>query len=124
MTFLGNLQCTPRGSTVVQLCVFDPLTAALPRGRVRAIADLWPDLGATGETDAVNELLISFYVTVQPTQTAQTYLNQGTADWDVLGDGSLILTGVTDDTSTGNNNDPTVIVIGPPVEIPLLSPVA
>ncbi|HRY16221.1 MAG TPA: SdrD B-like domain-containing protein, partial [Candidatus Competibacteraceae bacterium] len=119
MTFLGNLDCTPRGSTIVHRCAFDPPNAASPQSQVQVIADLAPDPGATGEADATNALLIHFDVTVQPSQTTRTYQNQGAIEWDPDGDGAggETLTGTTHDPSTSDPSDPinkpTIIIIPP-----------
>lgn len=115
----GSLVCTPRGSTVlVGTC--NDANYNLVSKVIRVEANFGPDLGATTEADADNELVISFEVTVDNPAVSQTFENQATASWDCNGDCEAEpLTGVTDDDAPGGT-DPTPIQFIPPVPIPTL----
>lgn len=118
MTYAGNLVCTPQGSTVVKTCSFEAASAAFPRGRVRVVTDLGPDLGATDAATANNELQIAFDATIDNPLVQQTFQNQGTAEWNP--DNGTPFTAVTRAPTT--QGGPTVVTYAPAVTgVPTLS---
>jgi hypothetical protein len=110
MTYAGNIVCTPQGSTIVKSCSFEAASVTFPRGRIKVVTDLGPDLGATDAASANNELQIGFDATIDNPSVPQSFENQGTADWDP-GNGAPPLTAVTSAPTT--NGGPTVVPYTP-----------
>ena len=114
----GSLACYARGSTAVVGTCSDANYSAAQR-HIQVTANFGPDLGATNEDNADNELVISFEVTVDNPSVGQSFENQATATWDPEGPGGDgPLSGVTDDNAPGGG-DPTPIIF--PAVIPTLS---
>ncbi|WP_170265680.1 IPTL-CTERM sorting domain-containing protein [Thiohalocapsa marina] len=116
----GSLTCTPRGTTTVVGTCDDSNYNDVTR-LITVEANFGPDLGATTEGEADNELVISFEVMVDNPTISQTFENQAEAQWDC--DGACTqdpLIGVTDDDEPGGP-DPTPIEFDPPAPIPTLS---
>ena len=114
----GTLTCTPQGITTVQGVSCSDAGNFISPNLIKVIANFGPDAGHTTEADAENELVISFEVTVDNPNIAQTFQNQGNATWTPPGGDTL--TGLTDDKTPGGDH-PTVIKFDPPVPIPTLS---
>ena len=116
--YLGNLVCTPAGTTSVTSCAFEPPSVSHPRGRVVVVADMGADAGATDAASAANELSIRFDVTVDNPNQAQTIENQGVLDWDRNGDPVTV---TTDDRTLPGGEDPTEVRFVPARPIPSMS---
>jgi LPXTG-site transpeptidase (sortase) family protein len=87
-TFEGVVVCTPdptSTTTVTTACYYEAPSLAFPRGRVVWEGTLGPDLNATDEVSAVNEIVINFNVRVSPGISGVQ--NEATIDSDLNGDG-------------------------------------
>jgi hypothetical protein len=78
----GSLACTPQGSSSTQTCTYDS-----GNNRVIWQGTIAPDSGAQNETQAQNEVIITFKTSMNTTVTRVQ--NQGCANWDANGDGSV-----------------------------------
>ena len=119
----GSLRCEARGISVSQICTYDGA-----RNRIVWEGAIAPDLGAVNETQAANEVVIVFRTSVNPGITSAE--NQGCANWDSNGDGSLAtemgagqIPVCTDDPVTPASGDPTRWSQGvePVVAVPTLN---
>ncbi len=116
----GTLSCDDRGSTTVVGTCGNANYDAVNR-LIQVTANFGPDLGATDEASADNELVITFEVTIDNPTLPQTFENQATATWDPDGPGGDDpVEGVTDDNAPGGK-DPSPINFQPPASIPTLS---
>jgi hypothetical protein len=79
-TFNGGLVCTGAGVTVVISCAFENPSTAYPRGRVRVLSNIGPDVGGTTADDSENELQISFDNLVAP--NTNDVSNQANLNWE------------------------------------------
>lgn len=86
----SSLVCAPQGASSTATCSFDAA-----HNRIFWQGSIGPDLGATDEATAANELVITFRVTVP--STLQRVINQATALTDTNGDGFF-----TDETTAGS----------------------
>jgi LPXTG-site transpeptidase (sortase) family protein len=77
-------------TTTTTLCYYEGPTPGYPLGRIIWEGSLGPDLGATNENNANNELYITFRINV-PTETSAVY-NVATIDTDLDGDNSYDIT--------------------------------
>jgi hypothetical protein len=79
-TFNDGLVCTGAGVTVVISCTFESPSAQYPRGRIRVLANIGPDVGGTTAEDSENELQISFDNLVAP--NTSDISNQAQLNWE------------------------------------------
>ncbi len=90
-TFAGGLTCQAAPGavgTTTNNCSFEPASVAYPRGRIIWEGTLGPDMGHTTPEIAVNELYISFNVTVD--EGATDINNCALLDADLNQDGDFI----------------------------------
>lgn len=110
MTYEGGLVCTAEGISIVDSCSFEAPSAAHPRGRVVVQADIGPDSGSTDANNSVNELVISFDVTInEPDGTQEEFVNQASIEWDANNDGNIDFSGVSDNPDTVTGGDPSIV---------------
>jgi fimbrial isopeptide formation D2 family protein/uncharacterized repeat protein (TIGR01451 family) len=103
----GSLTCEPQGSSVTVTCAYEPTT-----NTIIWEGTLGPDLGATDEATAANEVVITFQTTAA--QGVASLENQACAQWDADGDGFIgddVEAGqppvCSDDPDTPDPDDPT-----------------
>ncbi len=78
----GSVSCTANGSSRTDVCEYDAV-----EDEIFWSGEIGPDRGATGEDDALNEVVITFRVDVP--DTLNTVRNQSTAIVDSDGDGDF-----------------------------------
>lgn len=84
-----GVSCTAApGPTVTTACYYEVPSPAFPRGRIIWEGTLGPDFGATDPATAVNELTITFNVTVN--DGVIQVINRATIDADLNGDSDLV----------------------------------
>jgi hypothetical protein len=103
----GSLACTPQGSSSTQTCTYDS-----GNNRVIWQGTIAPDSGAQNETQAQNEVIITFKTSMNTTVTRVQ--NQGCANWDANGDGSVNDEITAGQTPVCSDNPATQAVIGDP----------
>jgi CshA-type fibril repeat protein len=127
-TFIdGSLTCNVQGNSTLIRCDFEPAGSQMANvrqatgGQVVYEGLLEADSGATGETDAANEVVITFLTLASPTFSGAVQ-NQGQAQWDANNDGSLedeIAGGqaavLSDDPGSANPGDATFVTVPTPV---------
>lgn len=103
----GSLYCEARGASTVTLCEYDAAN-----DRVHYPGDIAADLNATGEDDALNEVVIVYRTTLERGITSVE--NQACAQFDADGDGFIgdeVAAGQTpvcsDDPAVDGNENPT-----------------
>ncbi len=87
-----GVSCTPDplnpgGATTTTFCYYEGPTVTYPRGRIIWIGDLGPDLGATNQSQADNEMYIVFGVRVN--DGVNQVNNIATIDADLNNDGDI-----------------------------------
>jgi LPXTG-site transpeptidase (sortase) family protein len=82
----GSLSCSGASSlTITTSCAFE-VPGITPRGRILWTGEIGPDFGATDAATAINELYITFRVTVNP--GVISVQNEASIDSDLDGNGS------------------------------------
>jgi hypothetical protein len=115
----GSLQCQARGASATASCAYDSLNR-----RIVWNGTIAPDPGAVNETQALNEIVITFRTTVAV--DISRVENKACANWDANGNGSLdeIAQGqapvCTDDPGTPPTGDSTVWTKQQKVTVPAL----